>query len=98
MKYFLAVSMINLLMVHTYAQNWRQIVPLKSTRADVERLLGSSKEAYLANYTLEEGNLFIEYSSGPCRPDRKGGWNVPENTVVLVRFTPKFKKRIGALR
>jgi hypothetical protein len=80
------------------AQDWRQIVPLKSTRAEVERLLGSTKEGYFADYQLKQGNLFIVYSSGPCRPDRKGGWNVPENVVLIVSFSPKHKKRIAALK
>ncbi|HEU4837635.1 MAG TPA: hypothetical protein VFS90_24610 [Pyrinomonadaceae bacterium] len=82
----------------TNRQDWRQIVPLQSTRADVERLLGSTKEVYFAIYKLKEGSLFIEYSSGPCRPGRKGGWNVPENVVVSVSFSPKHGKRISSLK
>ena len=80
------------------AQDWRQIVPLKSTRAEVERLLGSTKEAYFADYQLKQGSLFIEYSSGLCRPERKGGWNVPENVVLIVSFSPKHKRRIADLK
>ena len=34
-------------------QDWRQIVPLKSTRADVERLLGSTPGAYFGEYELK---------------------------------------------
>jgi hypothetical protein len=82
----------------TSDQNWRQLVPLKSTRAEVEQVLGPTKEAYYAIYKLKEGNLFIEYSSGPCRPERKGGWNVPLDTVVHVSFTPNQKKRLSALK
>ena len=37
------------------AQDWRQIVPLKSTRAEVERLLGSTTGAYFAQYELSQG-------------------------------------------
>src|SRR5882672_2687108 len=79
-------------------QDWRKIVPLKSTRADVERMLGSTKGAYFAIYQLKEGNIFIEYSSGPCRPERKGGWNVPEDVVIRVSFSPKHKKKIADLK
>jgi hypothetical protein len=78
--------------------DWRQILPLRSTRADVERLLGPSKEAYFADYSLEEGNLFIEYSSGLCRPERKGGWNVAKDVVVKISFSPKHKRRIAQLK
>src|ERR1041384_2440882 len=79
-------------------QDWRQIVPLKTTRTEVERLLGPFKAAYYAEYKLEEGSLFIEYSSGPCRPDRKGGWNVPENIVVSMSFSPKHHQKLSALK
>lgn len=78
--------------------DWRQLVPLRSTRADVERLLGSSKDDYFANYELEEGKLFVEYSSGPCRAERKGGWNVPKDVVVSFSFTPTEKKKVSAFK
>jgi len=78
--------------------DWHQIKPLQSTRGDVEHLLGPSNEAYYADYTLEEGNLFIEYSNGPCRPDRKGGWNVPKDVVVKLNFSPKQKRKISELK
>ena len=79
-------------------QDWRQIVPLKSTRADVERLLGSTKTVYFAKYELKQGSLFIEYSSGPCRPERKGGWNVPRDVVVMVHFSPKHRMKLADLK
>ncbi|HEV7746047.1 MAG TPA: hypothetical protein VGO56_13690 [Pyrinomonadaceae bacterium] len=81
-----------------HAQDWPQIDPLKSTRADVERLLGHTKEAYFALYQLKHGSLFIEYSGGPCRPDRKGGWDVPENVVISISFSPKHPKRLAELK
>ncbi|HEX5886594.1 MAG TPA: hypothetical protein VFY67_18775, partial [Pyrinomonadaceae bacterium] len=34
----------------------------------------------------------------PCRPDRKGGWNVPKNVVVSVHFYPKHKRRLSDLK
>jgi hypothetical protein len=76
------------------AQEWRRIVPLKSTRADVEALLGpNDKSSYAVDYELADGVLFIEYSSGPCRKDRRGGWNVPEGVVISFNFSPKNKQR-----
>ena len=79
-------------------QNWRQIVPLKSSRTDVEGLLGPTQQAFFATYQLKEGNLFIEYSSGPCTEERKGGWNVPKDVVISVSFSPKRKRRIAAIK
>lgn len=78
--------------------DWRQIVPLRSTRADVERLLGPTKGAYFAEYQLRAGNLFIEYSSGPCRPERKGGWNVPKDVVISLTLSPNRKKPVAVLK
>jgi len=40
-------------------QDWRQIVPLKSTRADVERLLGPTKEPYFAVYHLKVAGTYL---------------------------------------
>lgn len=99
MRLLLTIAIFSLVVFDTqvpaYAQKWREIVPLRSSRADVERILGPYKDGYLAVYRIKEGTLFIEYSSGPCRPDRKGGWNVAENTVVLVRFSPAIKKPLN---
>ena len=80
------------------AQEWRQIVPLQSTRADVERRLGRTNDGYLATYLLKEGTLSIVYSSGPCRADRKDAWNVAENVVLIVSFAPRDKRRIADLK
>lgn len=80
------------------AQEWRKFVPLETTRVEVENLLGRTEVGYLAIYKLKEGNLSIEYSSGPCRPDRKGGWNVPENVVVNMFFSPRKKRRLSDLK
>lgn len=68
-------------------------MPLKSTRADVERLLGPNKESYGVVYELTDGVISIEYSSGPCRKERRGGWNVSEGLVISFRFSAKNKPR-----
>jgi hypothetical protein len=78
--------------------NWRQIVPGRTTRAEVEELLGPSRESYSASYNVKEGNIFIAYSTGLCGPEKNGGWNVPKNTVVAVTFNPKEKRSIAELR
>jgi hypothetical protein len=93
----LILSMLSL-NVPGCAQDWRSITPLKTVRTEVESLLGPSTGTYHATYTLQDGVLFVEYSSGPCTPDRKGGWDVPEYTVVSVRFEPKSKKKFASLK
>ena len=105
MKYLRAVSISSLPLLLMFCldevgfgQAWRGITPLKSVRTEVETLFGPSSDLYLASYSLEDGTLFVQYSSGPCTPERKGGWNVAEGTVVLVRFVPKSKKRFASLK
>lgn len=80
------------------AQDWKKIVPLKTTRAEVETTFGRATGAFEVLYQLKAGRLSIEYSSGPCRPDRKGGWNVLENVVVSVYFSPKRPKRVSEIK
>jgi hypothetical protein len=70
------------------AKEWNGIVPLKSTRADVELLLGSG-----SNNVYRHGKeiVNIEYAQFPCGhksppgwPDAPPGWNVPRDTVVAI--------------
>jgi len=46
------------------AKEWRDISPLKSTRADVERLLGKPNE--LGRYEIQNERVTITYSEGRC--------------------------------
>jgi len=105
MKYLRSICVSGLLVVlmlclggAARGQVWRAIKPLKSVRTEVEGLLGPSSARYLASYSLQDGTLLVQYSSGPCTPETKGGWNVPEGTVVLIRFVPKSKKRFTSLK
>jgi hypothetical protein len=61
-------------------------------------MLGPSSGHYYSEYDLKEGHLYIEYSSGPCRADRNGGWNVPENVVVSIHFSPAHKQKVSDLK
>ena len=72
---------------------WKKIVPLKTTRAGVEALLGPAQGAYEVVYQLKDGHLSIEYSTGPCKRGQRGGWNVPENVVISLHFSPLRTKR-----
>ena len=46
------------------AKEWRGITPLKSTRADVERMLGKPNQ--LGRYEIQNERVIITYSEGPC--------------------------------
>lgn len=81
----------------SWAQGWHGIVPLRSTREDVRRLLGSPAELGQRSYDLYDlANevAYISYSSGPCN----GRWNVPRGTVISVSVAPKTELLVADLR
>jgi hypothetical protein len=102
MKKPISVSFLSFVMLglctSVTGQNWTAITPMKSTRPDVETILGPAQKSLEVIYELESGNVFIEYSSGPCRADRKGGWNIRAETVISFRFSPKVKQDVSDLR
>jgi hypothetical protein len=63
-KILFLCGLILIAAVNVSAQKWRKIEPLRSTRADVERLLGTNENSYGVVYEFEDGNLLMEYSSG----------------------------------
>jgi hypothetical protein len=78
---------------------WRGIVPLHSTRKDVERLLGASHESrgLSSTYTTDEGKVLVFYSAGPCNKGVPQRWNVPLDTVISVTFQPRAKLLLSDL-
>lgn len=68
------------------AKPWRGIVPLHSTREDVEKILGEpSRLDYI--YDLDEGTVRIVYAKQVCEqglPSNWGNWNVPRDTVTNI--------------
>ena len=75
------------------AKEWHGIVPLKSTRADVERLLGAAKDNDFPLYYLPEETVVIQYSKCPCSEKcARDEWNVPPGTVT--RIWVRIKKQI----
>lgn len=79
------------------SQGWRGIVPLHSTRADVERVLGRSADRCNCIYKTEDDVVSIEYASDSCKRT-KTGWNVPADTVIRVRVAPKKVRLFSELQ
>ena len=76
------------------AKEWRGIVPLKSTRVQVEQLLGIPKTSspWSSYYNLPSEVVVVQFQSGPC--DQFGlGWNVPVGVVVGMGVIPKGSHR-----
>jgi hypothetical protein len=74
--------------VSTYAKDWRGIVPLHSTRADVERLLGppETDRGSAIFYSIEFSRVMIEFPQARC--SQPGSlWNVASNIVTDIWVT-----------
>ena len=69
--------------------SWRGLVPLRSTRKDLERLFGAPKRAgaTLVSYETDYKSIVATYSDGKC--DASGSdWNVPKNTLIELAVNP----------
>jgi hypothetical protein len=86
----LCLTFLSLLQSREQSEGWRGIVPLQSTRADVERLLGKSESNCGCSYKLADVNVFFTYSlTNGCQKGQVGGWNVPQDTVTWITVNPK---------
>lgn len=87
---------------NAFAKSWRGIVPLYSTRADVERILGKPTRAGEADvyFRLRDYLVFISYQTASCSTfTGQFGyeWDVPRGTVVAVGVMPTQQIFIGPL-
>lgn len=76
-------------------QGWRGIVPLHSTRQDVERLIGSPVMPGGITYDLKTERVNVGYSHGGCEKGEE--WNVPPGTVTNIRIYPQTKVMLSDL-
>jgi len=84
------------------AKAWRGIEPLHSTRADVERLIGSEVVRCGGSgciYELAEETVFVLYATdSSCKnDDAPSAWRVPVGTVIELRVAFKKDKPISEL-
>lgn len=79
--------LIFVLVISGYGQSnsWNGLTPLRSTRADVEKLFGKSEEDKCSTcYKTAKEEISFTYSKGRC--DEK--WNVPPDTVLQISISP----------
>jgi hypothetical protein len=71
--------------------SWSGLVPLRSTRGDVEKLLGKSKMSHGFTYIYENENERVDvlYSAGSCEPSGVERWNVPNDVVIWMEVIPR---------
>jgi len=70
---------------------WRGLTPLRSTRADAERILGVPKDSIgeTVIYETPTETVHVSYSEGACSGRGTGQWNVPAATVLQIRVYPR---------
>jgi hypothetical protein len=83
-------------------KGWRGIVPLHSTRAEVEKLLGPPTEQqteFSVVYRTENETVIIYYARGlPCGIGEKySQWRVPAGTVESIFITPNMSSPLSKL-
>jgi len=85
----LFLSILSPVSQHVPGEGWRGIVPLHSTRADVERMFGKSDHRCGCFYRLGDAKVSFDYSYGSgCAKGQVGGWNVMRDTVTHIMVTP----------
>ena len=67
---------------------WRGIVPLRSTRANVEALLGAPQTGSRNIYKTETETIVVTYAAREC----DYGWRVSLDTVISLIVSPKDLK------
>lgn len=73
------------------SNSWDRLVPLKSTRHDVEALVGKVKWSHGSTFIYEMpcGRLDVVYSRGSCELTNVQRWNVPQDVVIRMEFAPR---------
>jgi hypothetical protein len=88
-----AVALVFFASSSTMGGEWHGIVPLRSTKSDVLRLLGPPNSKY-GRYLIDGEEATIIYSDGPCL----SGWNVPRDTVRLISVTFRQSLKLPDLK
>jgi hypothetical protein len=94
----IACVCLSLMAIPSQTQGWRGIVPLHSTREDVERLIGPPMTPNGITYDLKNERVNITYSAGGCAEDRPSEWNVPPGTVIGITIYPQTKLLLSDLQ
>jgi hypothetical protein len=95
-KVLLAMSLVLTIAPSLSARGWRGIIPLHSTRADVERLLGKPSSEVDNLYKTENDLVRVDYAKGPCNGWPRG-WNVASDTVLALTVMPSAKQMFSDL-
>jgi hypothetical protein len=78
---------------------WHGFVPLESTRADVERVLGKPEKSLYSTsiYNTAHDRIDVLYSEGPCEASEAERWNVSRDVIIRIYVRPRYSLRVNAL-
>src|SRR3982750_2337536 len=78
---------------------WNGITPFRSTRAEVEKLLGPPSNIALRTgyYKTKEEAVFIVFSQRPCSVRPTPG-NTPDSIVVILEVSPNIPPKLSDLK
>jgi hypothetical protein len=89
-KMLAAIMLLFSMVAVSEAKDWRGIIPLRSTRADVEGALGKPNAPY-GRYHIKNEEADITYSGERCR----NGWNVPPDTVIRIAVSLSGNRKLS---
>jgi hypothetical protein len=73
--------------IEVATNSWRGLIPIRSNRDQVEKLLGKPKRSVESKFTYEnEGErVVVQYADALCEL----GWDVPKDTVISIEVYPR---------
>ncbi|HKY30407.1 MAG TPA: hypothetical protein VJM12_20915 [Pyrinomonadaceae bacterium] len=83
----------------SYARDWRGIVPLRSTRADVVRIFNQcSDQREACAFSLDREDVFILFSGGLTKEYARCSRSLNPETVMFVQVEPRTKLKLDVLK
>lgn len=84
--FFLIMILSSVTFSQTIEDGWKGIKPLKTSRTEVEKLLGKPEidDNGYHRYRTDEAFVRVNYSTTGCKDNqyKRGRYNVPEDTVL----------------
>ena len=102
--FFIVCFLVTVVADDVLAKPWRGIVPLRSKRPHVRRILGKpiiGGTGAIDLYEKQEGRIQVTYARKPCEqglPADWGNWKVARDTVVNISITLREEIPVANLK
>jgi hypothetical protein len=73
------------------SKDWRGLLPLKSTKSEVEKILGAGRELSpgMVEYRFAKEKISVTYSRGRCNEELEAEWDAPKHKVISIVVSPR---------